>query len=986
MLRKIFVFLLLMLVALGILVGFREQLSQTYASWFLDAHTSPVERPEGKGLSKEFEKGPASSTESARMETAWATPSPSQAGETPSSAAADIQVGAAIPQAPSRYHLWVDANTGEDAHRGDSSEQALRTIQTAADLAIAGTTIHIMPGIYREGIVPASSGTASERITYIAENGPGTVILRGSEPASSLTWSRLTSNSIGLRAGIDPANIYYTDLSSWNLTEPPRFIVELDINGDVVNRLMPAREPDWEAVTEWKYHEYWWAANGGSAVAGCDPTTDSNYHCDLPWRSYTQLTDTANDADPPGIEPGNLKTLGNLTGATLVAMDAQHALYVYQRTIVNHAVSSGRITVDEDCDNGGSPGLGWGSKYYVENHPALIDRPGEWWFDINSGRLYLWSPTGIKPSNLNIEISRQETAFDLQNRSYITVDGLVVEFYNGEIYTIEHPNSDFMAYGDVIRNTTLRYADQGVVLYQYISEDTPLINAIDGFLLENSEIGYMDTEGIDSSFWWTDGPTPTHFTHSGIRNTTIQNNELHHLGFNSYHRSAVGIRVYFPDRLRFEGNYIHHVAQLGAHLHLSLIESDKEYDFDPQEIKLGEILIKDNVFEKTCQNAGDCGALKFGGGNRPDTHVFRDVLVTGNVFRDTFGWSHVTEKRTGNAIGDGIGLYVDYASGIHAYRNIAYNNTGAGFKLSCLWRDGTIILMNNIAANNYLAGFKFSDDSGSCDDHNGSVDTQVTNNILVNNEAFGFIFDSAYEQDNYGNLIVDHNLYYSNGWNPEAAWDPANIQLHQGSQDTQYFHDLNEIRSGTPWESHGVESNPGFYEYAFTDRDRYDNSWPDFHITADSTNTLNRGTADLPASLTQLLGIFGVNDFRFGGAFDVGRYEAPGIQVLPTTAAIQPGKNARFILEIFPPSFPSSLNLSVLCPSPDLTCDLEKSSINPGEEVALIVTDHHDPGAYIIPGLWYTITISASHESAWQDKEIRVMVGGEKYYIPFLGR
>ena len=130
--------------------------------------------------------------------------------------------------------------------------------------------------------------------------------IRGSESSSSLQWKQLEGNTIGLPSGVDLSSIYFADLSGWDLRDIPPFIVELDQNGEIINRLFPAREPDWQIETRWKIHEFWWAATGGWTDAGCDPTTNPDPHCDKPWRSYTQLTDSRNDQDPLGIEPGNL--------------------------------------------------------------------------------------------------------------------------------------------------------------------------------------------------------------------------------------------------------------------------------------------------------------------------------------------------------------------------------------------------------------------------------------------------------------------------------------------------------------------------------------------------------------------------------------------------------------------------------------------------------------------------------------------------------
>lgn len=72
-------------------------------------------------------------------------------------------------------------------------------------------------------------------------------------------------------------------------------------------------------------------------------------------------------------------------------------------------------------------------------------------------------------------------------------------------------------------------ANWGVNIQQDVTADAP-DNVIGGFTVEDSEIAYMDTLGIRLLDWWEDGANPERFIHSGIRNTTILYNELHHLG------------------------------------------------------------------------------------------------------------------------------------------------------------------------------------------------------------------------------------------------------------------------------------------------------------------------------------------------------------------------------------------------------------------------------------------------------------------------
>ncbi|MGC9396083.1 MAG: right-handed parallel beta-helix repeat-containing protein [Anaerolineae bacterium] len=911
-------------------------------------------------------------------------------GSTPSGS---IRLDDVAFQVPRVDDLWVDAVNGDDAHDGLTSGTAFRSIQKAADLAGPGTTVHILPGVYRETVYPALNGSAAEPALYRAENGPGTAIIRGSEPSSSLVWTQLAANTIGLPPGMDPTGIYYADLSTWEMDGAPRFVMEIPPlssppqgGTEGGTRLPLAREPDWHVDTEWKHHEFWWAADGGSAPAACDPATDADPNCDLPQRSMTQLTDRTNDAEPIGVEAGNLTTLGNLTGATMIAIDTLQGHYVYRRTITAHDTGAGRITVDRVCEHdggSGNPGLGWGSKYYVENKPYLLDTPGEWWYDDASGRLYLWPPSAGNPATQNIEISRRDNGFSLRNRSYTVLDGLTVEFLNGSAIYLANWETH-KAYDDVVRNATLRYANWGLYIEQSVRADAPAGNVIDGFTLEKSEIAYVDSLAIQLIDWWENSADPDAFTRSGVRNTVIRDNEMHHLGFRTDGDNAIGASFSFTNKLRFEGNHVHHVAHNGVQFSRSVIQSPMTYGFTPDEIKTGEILVKDNVFEKACQLTTDCGGLKIWG-SPPDNHVFRDFLITGNIFRDSFGWTYVSEKRGRWAGGEespvrgmgAFGLYVDHASGIHAYRNVAYNNAYTGYMFSGMWRDGPMIYANNVAAN-ALYGFAL----GSSYDTHGSVDTRVFNNILVNNEAFGMTV--GYATGRTQNMTIDHNLYHANGWG--GMWHAGPMVIRQVSRSGTSWEPqqtLDEVRTNTPWEDHGVAGDPGFWDYDLDDHDLHDGSWPDFHITT-AGSAIDGGTAALPASLAALLDAFDVDDYHWGAAFDIGRYEA-GFAVLPTPTAqaIDPGGTAHYALRLYPPDLSHAVTLTVASPSPSLILALDPAVVAPGGVATLTVTDTH-AGSVLLPGLRYTIPITGSGGGATTGISVELLVGGTRVYLPLM--
>lgn len=86
---------------------------------------------------------------------------------------ATVQVAGAIPQVedgPARGSIYYVAATGSDANPGSES-QPWRTIQKAADTLLAGDTVYIKAGTYRERVTPQNSGSAGHFITYAAYPG-----------------------------------------------------------------------------------------------------------------------------------------------------------------------------------------------------------------------------------------------------------------------------------------------------------------------------------------------------------------------------------------------------------------------------------------------------------------------------------------------------------------------------------------------------------------------------------------------------------------------------------------------------------------------------------------------------------------------------------------------------------------------------------------------------------------------------------------------
>jgi hypothetical protein len=95
------------------------------------------------------------------------------------------------------YHVSM---TGDDHAKG-TADQPFRTISRAASLAVAGDTVIVHAGVYREWVNPAHGGTEEHRIVYRSA-GDGEVVITGAErivdwkEEGGHVWSTEVPNSL----------------------------------------------------------------------------------------------------------------------------------------------------------------------------------------------------------------------------------------------------------------------------------------------------------------------------------------------------------------------------------------------------------------------------------------------------------------------------------------------------------------------------------------------------------------------------------------------------------------------------------------------------------------------------------------------------------------------------------------------------------------------------------------------------------------------
>ena len=84
--------------------------------------------------------------------------------------------------------FYVRQTVGEDTNDGLSPSKAWRSLAMLGDAMRAGDTAYVGPGLYREAITVANSGTPKDPITFLADTGgehttdpPGVVMITGAD-------------------------------------------------------------------------------------------------------------------------------------------------------------------------------------------------------------------------------------------------------------------------------------------------------------------------------------------------------------------------------------------------------------------------------------------------------------------------------------------------------------------------------------------------------------------------------------------------------------------------------------------------------------------------------------------------------------------------------------------------------------------------------------------------------------------------------------
>ena len=284
------------------------------------------------------------------------------------------------------YSIDYYVSTLGDTSNTGTFESPFLHVQQAADIMQAGDVCYIREGAYHENvIIENNDGFLGSPIIFTSYNNER-VIFDGTLKINS-NWSEYSDNI-------------------WETT------IEFDVWQLFVDyeEMIMARWPnaDFENGTIWNKEDHW--AHG---IIDQDDTAYEN---------GTMIDSPHGDI--------SLENIGfNIEGATAILNVG--SFKTFTREVLSH---NGNTFTYQPVDL-------WKTKhhdYFLERKLEFLDAEGEWFYDVESSKLYFWPPNDMNPNFLNIRGKNQSYAFEVNNSDYVELRDL--EFFGT---TFKFNNCDY---------------------------------------------------------------------------------------------------------------------------------------------------------------------------------------------------------------------------------------------------------------------------------------------------------------------------------------------------------------------------------------------------------------------------------------------------------------------------------------------------------------------------------------------------------------
>lgn len=273
-----------------------------------------------------------------------------------------------------------------------------------------------------------------------------------------------------------------------------------------------------------------------------------------------------------------------------------------------------------------------GFGYFVQKHLATLDRPGEWFFDTTSKKIYVYTPPGVNPNQHTMKVSVHGSGLNVTNEHDLIIENLAFGYHASVAVTIKNSN-----------NIALRFSD---ILFP--GNNGVEVISCNNASLENNRITDANNNGVE----WRNNINGSFINNSILRTGLHPGRGLS--GNGTYNALSIASDVPLAGKNIFQYNTIDSTGYLGV-------------DF-----RTGHTQIKNNVVSNFCMMKDD-GAGIYTWGNE-----FGDNVIEGNIVLNGVGSGAGTTNPSQRFAS---GIYIDDRSSDILIKNntVAYCATAGIF-------------------------------------------------------------------------------------------------------------------------------------------------------------------------------------------------------------------------------------------------------------------------------------------------------------------
>jgi hypothetical protein len=295
-----------------------------------------------------------------------------------------------------------------------------------------------------------------------------------------------------------------------------------------------------------------------------------------------------------------------------------------------------------------------GNPFYITGALALLDAPGEYYFDPQTNLLYFYPPWNGRPDMRTLTLrGKSDIAIQAENTSYVNIKNITV--YGGAIFMKNTRNN-------TLENCSINYAEHffiyGIHAYYSWKRADRMIVSGSNNRIERCEFG----------------PTAGHGIVLSGDDHIFTNNIVHNTGYIGFFYP--GIHVKRAKRLEISHNSIINSGYCHIIFNSTFDNAEKIYDFIYE-----KCIIRNNYMENHMTIASDGGAFATWGTDGGGTEVYNNFIVHGNnnnhgaftkghagLYTDNYTSNYIIHHNI--VIGGSTGLIINlWSRGVRFYNN-----------------------------------------------------------------------------------------------------------------------------------------------------------------------------------------------------------------------------------------------------------------------------------------------------------------------------